>query len=623
MKREFMAMELPDAGRGRAVAKGIFTDVGGIEHRGGEVLETPGAPEPQPESCPAVFDPATASAFCVIQEWVELERAEMLAAGTVLPLGGGDTVPIVYVDRAATHVASPLEFDTYQPGSDLLVAQATLGADGRITGVGAGTSLLDGCAGAANRAQVDVRAPDVRFDGGRVAFAMRTAAGDPLGVWAVDLDGGNCVRLTAAVGEEHNFDPAWSPDGQWIVFASSRAGGVSGELGLPQSDLWRMQSDGSAVEQMTFLSNSEIAPQFMREGRVTMTTEKVSDGFYQLSGRRINWDLTDYHPLLGQRAMSPYADPDDLTVMNPSIGYQQVTDIREDHNGNFLIVLSDAGARGGAGTLAVFNRSIGPMELGRADEGYLPSMRILDPGATGRVGSATAGAYRTPVGGVGDEIVVSYTSFAGDLGTATSLDWDVVSIDPATGQRTTLIGGAGAQVDAVLAIKHEPRPMYLNRRQLVFGGSVNPDLGGDAVIHMPDAPMVFTLLTGNLRRGRPVDAFRDARQLVVYRADGQELGRADLASDGSVKVRVPGGQPVVLALEDGGGSTVVTMTEEHQLGPNEQITMGIVEALFDAVCGGCHGSVSSSELDVTVTPDALTGASQSLSAGSSPVNLAD
>ncbi len=63
------------------------------------------------------------------------------------------------------------------------------------------------------------------------------------------------------------------------------------------------------------------------------------------------------------------------------------------------------------------------------------------------------------------------------------------------------------------------------------------------------------------------------------------------------------------------------MTEEHQLGPNEQNTLGIVEPLFDAVCGGCHGSVSGQEIDVVVSPDALTGASQSLSAGTAPDNL--
>ena len=105
----------------------------------------------------------------------------------------------------------------------------------------------------------------------------------------------------------HDFDPAWSPDGNYLVFASTRGktGVVETRVAArPQSDLWRMQMPSGTPEQMTFLSNSEVNPQFMREGRIIMSTEKASDGFYQVSGRRINWDLTDYHPLLAQRAMS-------------------------------------------------------------------------------------------------------------------------------------------------------------------------------------------------------------------------------------------------------------------------------------------------------------------------------
>ncbi|HET9991564.1 MAG TPA: hypothetical protein VFQ65_23705, partial [Kofleriaceae bacterium] len=75
----------------------------------------------------------------------------------------------------------------------------------------------------------------------------------------------------------------------------------------------------------------------------------------------------------------------------------------------------------------------------------------------------------------------------------------------------------------------------------------------------------------------------------------------------------------------------VRMSEEHQLGPGELISMGVRETttntagatvqLFDAVCGGCHGSVSGHELDVVVTPDALTGASQSISQLAQPANI--
>ena len=126
----------------------------------------------------------------------------------------------------------------------------------------------------------------------------------------------------------------------------------------------------------------------MREGRIILTTDKISSDFYQLSGRRINWDRTDYHPLLAQRATSPFADPTDPTVTANSIGYAQATEIREGFDGDFLLILSDEGARGGAGALAIFNRSVGTFELGREDPGFLKSVTFPDPSASGRVGAA-------------------------------------------------------------------------------------------------------------------------------------------------------------------------------------------------------------------------------------------
>src|SRR5260221_9380569 len=96
----------------------------------------------------------------------------------------------------------------------------------------------------------------------------------------------------------------------------------------------------------------------MQDGRVTMTTEKATPDFYQLSGRRINWDLTDYHPLLAQRATS--TDTFDAMTPHPSVGYQQATEIREGLDRNFLVILSNVGAKGGGGALATFHRSIGP-----------------------------------------------------------------------------------------------------------------------------------------------------------------------------------------------------------------------------------------------------------------------
>jgi hypothetical protein len=73
---EFMAFEVPDARRGRAVAKVILPPDGGIAHRGGPLL---GAADPA--GCPATYDPDTATPFCTLQEWVERRARERIAAG--------------------------------------------------------------------------------------------------------------------------------------------------------------------------------------------------------------------------------------------------------------------------------------------------------------------------------------------------------------------------------------------------------------------------------------------------------------------------------------------------------------------------------------------------------------
>ncbi|HET9620264.1 MAG TPA: hypothetical protein VFP84_02780 [Kofleriaceae bacterium] len=651
LRNDFMALEFPDVRRGRAMSKTILAASGGIAHRGGPVIEAAGAPS----SAGCAGNPGTP--FCTFQAWLDKERATLLTAGKVTDMTAGQSVPIVYVERPpASTLNDRLGFDTFEGGADLLVTTATFGAGSALQPAAEGTSLLGNCPGL-TAGTADVGPPDVAYDGDHVVFAARNAASEPLGVFMARISDKACVRLTPAAPDAnglkiHNFDPVFSPDGNWVVFASTRGKpGVgptrSRKRFLPQSDIWRvkidlagMSADQASYAQITVLSNSEVGPHFMREGRLTMTTEKTSDGFYQLSGRRINWDLTDYHPLLGQRAESPYADLAKLSDTKPSFGYSSVTDIREGSDGNFLLILTDVAAADGkpavvgGGALAIFNRSVGPFEQDRTDTAYLKSLRVLDAAnATGHAGAKAA--YRAPVSLPDGQIMVSYAD------AAASGNFDIVAISPQTGARTPMFtGGAGgkARVDAVLAYKYPPRPLYENRRQLVFGGASDGADTAHAVIHMPDAPMLFTLLTGNLRRGRPVDAFRKAKFLAVYSeglcpasgctagANGifesrQLIGTAPLDDDGSVRVRLPAQTGVVLELQDDKHNSVVKMGEEHQLGPGEHVSMGVSETLFDAVCAGCHGSVSGKEIDVGVTPDALTNASESKSADKTPAAI--
>ena len=657
LKDNFMALEFPDARRGRAVAKTVLSgdprvaSVGGIVHRGGPVLETPSAsmpadPGPAGSLCPT---PATYSAtstppptaFCTVQVWIDIERAALLTAGTVTPMDDGDAVNVVYVERDPTKAsAGRLEFDTYQGGADLKVASTTFtGGYQHLSpiDVSTGMSLLTGCPGFTGSATADVQAPDVANDGVSVVFAMRNSASDPLGVYEVNINGTGCTRLTLAQPASsdgimiHNFDPAWAPDGSAIVFASTR-GGTGGPVRsrkrfLPASDLWRMNPDGSSPTQMTFLSNSEVTPQFMREGRVTMTTEKVSDGFYQLSGRRINWDITDYHPLLAQRDAVALREPDgsdaDESVDRLRRGDRHSrgqrrrlhVDLARTSAATAAPVLP--GARGCARDVQPQHRSV----RGGPHRRRLSAVGAHHRGQRSRIG-ATAAQLSRAVLSAGRARTHGSATRARSPGTWTGgpIDcWDIYSINPHDRQPSAGCSPAttaSTRVDAVLAYKYPARTLYQNHRQLVFGGSVDSSDTAHAVLYMPDAPMVFTLLTGNLRRGRPVDAFRGAQYLAVYsegktpmntmtgNTDGiyqmrMLLGRAPLASDGSVRAQLPSGTGVVLELQDGSFNPIVTMGEEHQLGPGEQISMGVGQPLFNAVCAAaatarCRASSSTS-----------------------------
>jgi hypothetical protein len=638
---EFMAFDSVDVKQSRAVKKNISTMLsGGITHRAGSLLEDEGHAISDP--CPSPFDPTATDlrAFCVLKEWHRIERQDR--AADLSPMASGDVLPLAFVARPPND-DSLMQFDTYEGGADLKLADAVVGANGAITAVQNVRSALGPCAGLGGGADVDVRGPEWSYDASKLIFAARAGASSGLDLWLLDVAGGTCRQLTSDNGKlvngvrVHNFDPVFAPDGS-VVFASTRAGTLTLKNFLPNSDLFRVGPtlDFSNPEQMTFLLNSEIAPAFMQDGRVSFTAEKATPEFYQLSGRRINWDLTDYHPLLAQRAQS--TDTFDKTTMYPSVGYQQATEIREGLDRNFVIILSDAGAKGGGGALATFNRSIGPFEADRTEVTFVRSLVIVDPAATAHDG--TAGVYRSPFSLPNGEILASYAANVMHP-TSDRPKYDLVAVDGSTGARRPLTSdGTLSYVEAALGYKRGEKLLFTNLPQLVFGGH-NSGPGADtAIMHFPDASLLGTLLGANLRRGRNVAAYDGATALKIYQeqpppnaspgnlmgsqmvySQRQVLGQASLESDHSIKVAVPARRPLILELVDGNGNALLTMTEEHQVTPGEYITPGAPRPVFNNICGGCHGSISGDELDVSVSADALTGASLSISRDESEKSL--
>lgn len=632
--KDFVNLDTPDPNESRIIKKNIAPDLDGIDHRAGILVLDPRDEGGDPAVCEAQESSEEGlSSYCTLVKWVGLERQAKIDAGYVAPMQAGDTVPIIYVDRPA-NPDRVIEFATFRGGARLMRLDATLGEWGRLESFGDPTEIdLTGCADFSPD-DLDVRGPEISYEGTKLTFALRAGQDDGLNVYLANLDGSDCQPLTSDGGqtnsevEIHNFDPVFVPDdpklnpGGAIAFASTRPAKpwdrsiVSPRYKLPASNIWRMGVDGSEAEQMTFLNGSELSPAMMRSGKLSMTTEKATEGFYQLSGRRINWDLTDYHPLLAQRE---------------TIGFRQATEIREAIDGDFWFILSDPNSWFAGGTMTVLNRSIGPFEYGRNDPTFLQSIDFVDP-ANELAGAARAtGAYRSPFPAPDGQILVSYASGDLDLTDKNApVDYDLVIFDRVSKTRVVVAGGDDGrfQIEGIVAYPRSTRHVYYNKPHLVFGGGVIPKAKekNEAWAHVLDGPMIFSVLTENLRRGRNLDSLSDGDHFAAYLAhpppvgasdDGQtfqdweEVGSIKLEEDGSGFFAVPAGVPVILELRDG-NKAIRTMTEEHQFGPGEMTSLGVSREFFDGVCGGCHGSVSGRELEVVVNEDALTGASTSV-----------
>ncbi|QTP60376.1 PDZ domain-containing protein [Billgrantia antri] len=146
------------------------------------------------------------------------------------------------------------------------------------------------------------RFPSISPDGSELIFSWR---GD---LWRASSEGGVAVRLT-----RHNLDDlhsSWSPDGEWVVFASMRDGYLN---------LWRMRRDGSELSQLTHgdqhLRNPSYALDRNGEPVITFSGMLEADVYRDQRPYRISPEGGDYDRLHDAFGSEPQLSPDGRRVI--------------------------------------------------------------------------------------------------------------------------------------------------------------------------------------------------------------------------------------------------------------------------------------------------------------------
>jgi hypothetical protein len=332
---------------------------------------------------------------------------------------------------------------------------------------------------------------------------------------------------------------------------------------------------------------------------------------------------------------------------------------------DFAAIFSTRETPGGGGTLGVFNRSIGidfrsadptdyPVDPAVLDPTkpqapdpafFLHSLRLPDGASNPKPGQPTSGLYASPAALPSTQLLVSFSEGNGGN------DYDVWVMDPTTGAKTKLFGEPGsAEVDAVAVYARLVRPIFRSTLDEPNGHALILPDRAEAEIHVLDMRVLSSLLFQNTPTGRLVDP--DLKSISVYEdlpptldvaslsqggsfvADDpfggvyvrrRLLGGAPLEDDGSVKIKIPGGVPIVFALPDTKLSRERGLPryqrEAMAFSPGEYVHQSFRESLFGALCGACHGSISGRAVESALQPDFVTQASDTLSRFKPPFDM--
>jgi Tol biopolymer transport system component len=117
-----------------------------------------------------------------------------------------------------------------------------------------------------------VAEPELSWDGSKVVFSYRGQDNPWWHLYRINVDGSGLEQLTH--GPYHGVGPAYLPDGR-IVFASSRAGIRDEYHGYPCTSLHVMNPDGTDIHAIATNIGRDTEPAVLLDGRIVFSRLEV------------------------------------------------------------------------------------------------------------------------------------------------------------------------------------------------------------------------------------------------------------------------------------------------------------------------------------------------------------
>jgi Tol biopolymer transport system component len=242
----------------------------------------------------------------------------------------GDRLEVIGVDgtsrrtiTAGLHLNWNGCVDTWALDSHAVAAEVLVDGVSRILVA----DVASGMARLLTPSNVDALCPLWAPDGGSIAFAMKSDAGQPLAVIGID---GQDLRVISGLDADVIVagPDSWSPDGSWIYFGAA----VSGQPGrVYRADVARGVSQG-----LTLASLGAGAPALSPDGRRLAFIVRRA-GVYDLYAA--NADGTDVHLVLADAVNDGWATDGELILADwrPPAGGGGLLTIKPDGTGRQVV----------------------------------------------------------------------------------------------------------------------------------------------------------------------------------------------------------------------------------------------------------------------------------------------